>query len=276
MRMQLRNSAGQLLAGKAEDEHIASFLRTVCHGTEVTESPQPAPVTGIPFTAPDLVLHFRSLELTRRCQHPWPPALLWKLVPDQVVDALLPIMNLASSTLEQRWHPVQLHLIPKVSIATEPNSLRPIALLHPGNKLLAIMISNKVEWKIASYLEHVPQWAHLKNRSTADALESVCSHLHQVRMLLHTSAASLPQRFQGSSLHKMVGGVSINPDIRKAFDSLPHSFLEEAMRDANFDEQETGIIMRVHEQASMSACWQVSLTLDPILYTAAGRAFLLD
>ena len=210
------------------------------------------------------------------------PARLWKLVPELVVPALLPAMNLQSSELFQEWHKVQLHLIPKIPVVREPKSLRPIALLHPAN-------TDRVRSKVCTYLSCVPQWAYLPGRSTADALESVCSHLNQVRTMLSANTQGLIQRYRGAATHKLQGGISISLDVKKAFDSLSHTFLEEAMLDAQFDNAEISLILHLHTHA----CLQVGsgdttasvflgtgvrqgCSLSPILWApATGRVYRL-
>ena len=148
-------------------------------------------------------------------------------------------------------HSVQLYLIPKIPMVKEPKHLRPIALLHPGNKLHAAMLATRLQPKVASYLEQVPQWAYLPSRSTGDALKAVCAHMNQVRTLPATHSTSLPNRFQGAPQPKMHGGISICLDVKKAFDSLRHDFLEEAMREAQFDEDEIQTILFLHSQACL-------------------------
>ena len=127
--------------------------------------------------------------------------------------------------MDLSWHEVQLYLIPKIPIVKEPKNLRPIALLHPGNKLLAAMLATRLQSKVAAYLEEVPQWAYLQSRSTGDALLAVCAHMHQVRSLLAAHSSTLPSRFQGVKQPNMLGGISISLDVKKAFDSLRHDFL---------------------------------------------------
>ena len=103
--------------------------------------------------------------------------------------------------------------------------------------------------KITAYLQHVPQWAYLPGRSTGDALEAVCSHLAQARTLARDSSASLLQRFEGHTPPSISGGISVSLDIHKAFDSLPHTFLTQAMTDASFDPCEIDLILHLHHQA---------------------------
>ena len=49
----------------------------------------------------------------------------------------------------------------------------------------------------------------------------------------------------------MHGGISISLDVKKAFDSLKHDFLEEAMREAQFNEDEIQTILFLHSQACL-------------------------
>ena len=251
MRVQLRDKDGRLLAGAEESEHIAAYLRTVYHSTDTTAAPREPPFTGMKFEEADLIQALNKLGAGKALPAGFVPARLWKLAPTQVVRALLPAMNVTASALEASWHRVQLHLIPKVQLVKEPKNLRPIALLHPANKLLATMIADKVQDKVLAYLTHVPQWAYLQGRSTSDALTAVCAHMHQVRELLASQTRSLPQRFQGCERQQVIGGVSISLDVKKAFDSLSHAFLAEAMRDAEFERTEIDLILHLHSQACL-------------------------
>ncbi|CAE7299087.1 unnamed protein product, partial [Symbiodinium sp. CCMP2592] len=251
MRIQLRGPTGQLLVGVAESTCIAQYLRQVYHSQDITCPPPVNPITGIQFALEDVQKALGKLSAGKALPSAFAPARLWKLVPDIVGPALLPCMNLQSSQLLEAWHKVQLHLIPKIAIVKEPKSLRPIALLHPANKLLATMIADKILPKAMAYLASAPQWAYLPGRSTAQALESVCSHLHSVRDMLSKHSCSLLQRFQGHQPPKLLGGLSLSLDIRKAFDSLSHSYLEAAMREAQFEEAEIALILHLHSQACM-------------------------
>ena len=132
--------------------------------------------------------------------------------------------------LHPRWHEVQVCTLPKVHTVKLPKQVRPISILHPCNKVMASLLAARVLPKVAAFLESVPQWAYLPGRSTADALEAVCSHLQAVRLLVQSKSTTLVQRHRGAQPTKLAGGVSISLDIHKAFDSLSHALLAEAMR----------------------------------------------
>ena len=113
------------------------------------------------------------------------------------------------------------------------------------------MLAARLQSKVAAYLIDVPQWAYLQSRSTGDALLAVCAHLNQVRSLLSDHSSSLPCRFQGKQQPKMLGSISISLDIKKAFDSLSHAFLQDAMREAMFDDCEIQTVLFLHCQACL-------------------------
>ncbi|CAE7236089.1 Pol [Symbiodinium sp. CCMP2592] len=252
MRIQLRDNEGRLLAGLEEAEQIADFLRQVYGSQHIRKAPCHPEFQPVQFDDPDLLRALIQLGNTKALPSSFAPARLWKLAPSQVVQALLPTINLASSSnMDASWHEVQLYLIPKVQIVKEPKNLRPIALLHPGNKLWAAMLATRLKDKVAMYLQDVPQWAYLASRSTADALIAVCSHLHQVRELLADANKSHPHRFRGAAQPNMVGGISISLDVKKAFDSLRHDFLADAMREAEFTESEVQTVLFLHSQACL-------------------------
>ena len=158
------------------------------------------------------------------------PARLWKDTAALIAPLLLPAMNLQRQALHPRWHEVQVCTLPKVHTVKLPKQVRPISILHPCNKVMASLLAARVLPKVAAFLESVPQWAYLPGRSTADALEAVCSHLQAVRLLVQSKSTTLVQRHRGAQPTKLAGGVSISLDIHKAFDSLSHALLAEAMR----------------------------------------------
>ena len=289
MRVQLRDALGRLLIGEEEAAFIAKYLRKIFSSEAKSGPPDSAPITGPEFTYDELKGALECLAGNKALPSAFAPAQLWKLVPDVVVPSLLPVMNLQSDHLQSDWHKVQLCLIPKLPVVREPKSLRPISLLHPANKLLATMLADRVRPKVCQYLATVPQWAYLPGRSAADALESVCSHLFQVRSMLQENTHGVTKRFRGTLIHKLLGGISISLDVKKAFDSLSHAFLEEAMREACFDAAEISIILHLHTHACLQASSGDSTasvylgtgvrqgcSLSPILWAlATGRVYRL-
>ena len=248
-RVQLRNSQGCLMSPAEEAAHIAEFFRDVYCSQGIYSPPDPAPINGITFTLPELEQAMRHLHPAKALPSSFVPARLWREASAHIAPLLLPAVNLEQASLPGAWHKVQVCTIPKTPTVRLPKQLRPISLLHPANKILASMIAQRVLPKITAYLQHVPQWAYLPGRSTGDALEAVCSHLAQARTLARNSSASLLQRFEGHIPLLISGGISVSLDIHKAFDSLPHTFLTQAMNDASFDPCEIDLILHLHHQA---------------------------
>ena len=199
----------------------------------------------LPLASSTLVRHFQA-NLRRPGCGKRPPSTLCPC------SSRLPTVNLHEAALPPRWHEVQVCTIPKVAIVKLPKQLRPISLLHPGGKVLATMIARRVLRKVKSYLQHTPQCAYLPGRSTGDALEAVCAHLSQARDLAQSSTTSLLQRYDGHSSKQLGGGISVSLDIHKAFDSLPHAVLLEAMQAASFDQSEIALVMHLHDHAALS------------------------
>ena len=182
------------------------------------------------------------------------PASLWKLAPSQVVQTLLPVINQASATMDPAWHAVQLYLIPNIPIVKEPKNLRPIAPLHPGNKL---------HCNHASYPPSV-QGRKLPGGCPAVGLPAIQIHRGcPIGGVCTHEPGSLPPRrpfeyppepIPRSGAAQNAWGHLHQPgrqEVKKAFDSLRHDFLEEAMREAKFEECEIQTVLFLHSQACL-------------------------
>ena len=171
LRIQLRDKEGRLLAGVEESKQIASFLRTVFHSENTQEAPAVAPFTSVQFEATELLQALSQLGGRKALPSTFALASLWKLAPTQVTEALLPIINHAYDSTSHAWHSVQLY-IPKLPMVKEPKHLRPIALLHPGNKLHAAMLATRLQPKVASPAVGLPSVPIQRRRLES----SLCTH----------------------------------------------------------------------------------------------------
>ena len=250
-RLQLRDANGILLSPQQESEAIADFFRGVYGSRGWTCPPCAQPIQGVSFELSDLIHSLQGMQQSKALPQGFAPARLWKDHAAIIAPTLLPAINLSQGVLHNRWHEVQVCTLPKAAIVKLPKQVRPISLLHPCNKVLASMLAESVLPKVVSFLNRVPQWAYLPGRSTADSIEAVCAHLHQVRELVAANSTSILQRFRGSEPVRLVGGISISLDVHKAYDSLPHPFLRESMQAASFTQDEIDLVMHLHSQADM-------------------------
>ena len=178
-----------------------------CMGARISCLPPCFPPLWCPFDLADLQQGLRNLQHNKALPTRFAPARLWKDTAALIAPLLLPAMNLQIQALHPRWHEVQVCTLPKVHTVKLPKQVRPISLLHPCNKVLASLLAARVLPKVAVFLESVPQWAYLPGRSTADALEAVCSHLQAVRLLVQSKSTTLVQRHRGAQPTKLAGGV---------------------------------------------------------------------
>ncbi|CAE7264806.1 unnamed protein product [Symbiodinium sp. CCMP2592] len=75
------------------------------------EAPKYADFQAVQLEELELLQALKRLGGNKALPSIFAPASLWKLAPQQVVPALLPTMNQASTCMDPSWHDVQLHLI---------------------------------------------------------------------------------------------------------------------------------------------------------------------
>ncbi|CAE7264816.1 GIP [Symbiodinium sp. CCMP2592] len=103
-------------------KRIQRLLRKACVGVakkrnlvdallQEAEAPKYADFQAVQLEELELLQALKRLGGNKALPSIFAPASLWKLAPQQVVPALLPTMNQASTCMDPSWHDVQLHLI---------------------------------------------------------------------------------------------------------------------------------------------------------------------
>ena len=290
VRVQLRDESGALMTPSAELQTIQDYFTSI-YG----RSPTIPPTVGsmCQFTEGDVLMALRKLHPRKALPPNSAPATLWRTCAEDIAPILHSGLDASLRNecpgLPDGWHDVAVCLIPKTPVVKMPKQLRPICLLHPGSKIVATMLADKLRGRIEVFMKCIPQFAYLPQRSAADALARVCSHLHQARQLAAHANPTLHDKSQGHKTQSLRGGVALSLDINKAFDSLPRSYLLKSLRRAQIAEADICLIMHVHDAARM--VYQVGdnqarvnlnqgvrqgCSLSPLLWTLATGSIYLD
>ena len=136
-------------------------------------------------------------------------------------------------------------------MARTPKQLRPICLLPPGSKVLAMMLADRIRDRAEAYIRRSPQFAYITHRSTDDAIGRVCSHLAEARKAASEALPNAHRRKAGDTPRAIAGGLSLSLDVDKAFDSLPRDQLVMAMQEAALTSEEIALAVHIHEAARL-------------------------
>ena len=183
------------------------------------------------------------------------PAPLWRLAAEPaglcLARGLEEDLQPPHYALPSKWHQVHVCLIYKVAMARTPKQLRPICLLPPGSKVLAMMLADRIRDRAETYIRRAPQFAYITHRSTDDAIGRVCSHLAEARKAASGALPNAHRRKAGETPQTIAGGLSLSLDIDKAFDSLPRDQLVLAMQEAALTSEEIALAVHIHEAARL-------------------------
>ena len=255
-RIQIRTPQGQVQRPSAERDTLVSYFR------ELYQSPPDPPTTE---SCPALYTQegcLRALQALPRQKAVLPgaaPGILWSIGASALAPAVTDTLNAAYGALPEppqtELTDISLCLLPKpAKISQQPADVRPISLLHPVNKIQAGMLAQMVKPYLTSYLQDIPQYAYVSERSAPEALCRVFSHLYQVRQNAPTKEGMVQRRQQGVVRTECKGGITFSLDVAKAFDTIPRWVIRRACEDANIPSDVIQHIDAVHEQLNVGLC----------------------
>ena len=253
-RIQLRDGEGQLMSPKGELQAITAHFRSI-YGRRTSDLQAPAPQAALSFDPLEVQQALARLPPSKALPPDYAPAPLWRLAAEPASSCLA--QGLAESlqpphyALPSKWHKVHVCLIPKVAMARTPKQLRPICLLPPGSKVLAMMLADRIRDRAEAYIRRSPQFAYITHRSTDDAIGRVCSHLAEARKAASEALPNAHCRKAGDTPRAIAGGLSLSLDVDKAFDSLPRDQLVMAMQEAALTSEEIALAVHIHEAARL-------------------------
>ena len=178
------------------------------------------------------------------------PAVLWKTCSTDIIPVLsrdfLQRFQPGVIELPINWNRAFVTLLPKPQKPPNcPANLRPICLLPAVSKLLARICAQHIRPLLETATRQQPQHAYLEGRQSLDALDKVFSHCYRVRQAVSNTR---PAPFAASAGRRppLKGGVQLSLDLSKAFDRLPRSRLEEALRRLQVPDNLTQLILYIH------------------------------
>ena len=240
-RTQLRNTDGSL-AGPTEQLNIIQgyFKQVYAADTAPTCPPHdPCPVS---FEVEEIENAIQSLP-NKALPTAFAAAPLWRLCAHTAAQEIfLELQALLSAS--------QVVLIPKPGKPlSDPASLRPISLLPPHAKILAKLVSDRLKPLVQQAAQHLPQFAYLPKRQTADALDRAMAHICTIRSKRKASGTTIWTRREGHLTQRCQGGLTISLDLEKAFDSISWEIMRECLIELGVSQDLMILIMHLHAHA---------------------------
>ncbi|CAE7357022.1 RTase, partial [Symbiodinium sp. KB8] len=232
-RVQLKGEDGGMLTAEAEIDALHTYWDGIfndgaqAHDTLLTE--------GVFVAAPEVLEVVARLPMRKAAMPGRAPCAAWKLAAEDVAPHL-------HAYVQQAWAPGPVHVPlylteawlhfmskPGRTLRT-PGDLRPLALQTGGGKALSRLLKNQLTPFAERAALHVPQFAYLRNRDTHSAIARALTHIDKVRSITHGGQRlSIHARKAGVQQQRCAGGATLSLDLSRAFDSVGHDVLWEAL-----------------------------------------------
>jgi hypothetical protein len=135
----------------------------------------------------------------------------------------VPLFNYANCCYENgeltpSFKTAKIRLIPKKGDHKKIANWRPISLLNCFYKLISRVLTNRLK-KVIDKVTSIGQYGYSKKKQCQEVLFGLLNKIHQINS------------------NGIEGGALVSLDIKKAFDSISHNFMEHALKFFNFGEQ---------------------------------------
>ena len=232
-RVQLKGPGGEILTAEAEIDKLHEYWNAVFH--DGSQAPTSIMHEGITVTSQEVHAAIARLPMRKASLPGRAHGVAWRLAAVEVAPHL-------HQYVQQAWIPGPVHIPlylteawlhfmskPGRTLRT-PGDLRPLALQSAGGKALSKILKSKLVPYAERVALHVPQFAYLRNRDTHSAIARALAHFDQVRSITHGGQRlSLHARKAGALPRRCAGGATLSLDLSRAFDSVGHLVLWEAL-----------------------------------------------
>ena len=246
---------GRLMTEQEELQSLQEYFRDLYASPE--DAPPPWSLQqALHITVEEVVDAFRHLSAKKALPPGQVPAALWKagavsLAP-HVCDTLNAVLQPGPLVFPASWHQAFITLIPKAGKPpSKPQNLRPISLLPAVPKLLARIAAERLKPYLEQALHNTPQFAYLKGRQVADAIDRVMAHCSCVRAEAQTHDRSVFRLRSGSRSVALYGGLQLSLDLSKAYDRMPRPLLLQSLLRIHTPSDLIALIMYIHDNATL-------------------------
>ena len=247
-RPQIRHADGTLMDAEQESQATAAYLQEVYQDSSKSSFPTDLQADGIPFTCEELQGSMSAIPARKAGPRHLACNVFYKHSAACVAPVLYGFLQRwwagGIPYVPQPFKDAWLTMLPKPGrVCKSPSDLRPIGLSHPLGKSILRVLRSKILPYARTFMDNVPQWGFMPNREVSDALSRAFQHCASVRKQCKTQTPSLNRRWEGVQSRALVGGLAIALDISKAFDTIPHAEIFNAMADAQVPDNLRALVM---------------------------------
>ncbi|CAE7331048.1 unnamed protein product [Symbiodinium microadriaticum] len=208
------------------------------------------------ITVMEVVDAFSHLSAKKALPPGQVPAALWKVgaefLAPHVCDTLNAVLKPGPLIFPASWHRAFITLIPKAGKPpSKPPNLRPISLLPAIPKLLARIAAERLKPYLEQAMHLTPQFAYLRGRQVADAIDRVLAHCNCVRAESQAHDRSVFRLRSGIRGAALFGGLQLSLDLSKAYDRMPRALLLKSLQHVNAPPDIIALIMYIHDNATL-------------------------
>ena len=251
-RPQIRNKAGKMVSPTCELKLIKDFWQQIYTSNFSIELNEPGTLA---LDADSFAQALAKLPSYKSLPGQYAPSIVWKLASRPIADLLQRTIFEAwqrdSIKVPQEWRDAWLALILKPSKSGKhPSDYRPIGLTDPIGKTILGMIRQQHEPAIYMATLHLPQFAYIRHRGTAQAIARAFEHVHHANVLLMEQKLTLSSRKAGAKPEQLTGAITVSIDLSKAFDSLEPAIMQRALNHSALPQSVKELILQWHQGLS--------------------------
>ena len=239
-RPQIRNEEGKMVSPTCELKLIKDdFWQQIYTSNFPIELNEPGTLA---LDADSFAQALAKLPSYKSLPGQYAPSIVWKLASRPIADLLQRTIFEAwqrdSIKVPQEWRDAWLALILKPSKSGKhPSDYRPIGLTDPiGKTVLGTL--------------HLPQFAYIRHRGTAQAIARAFEHVHHAHALLMEQKLTLSGRKAGAKPEQLTGAITVSIDLSKAFDSLEPVIMQRALDHSALPQSVKELILQWHHGLS--------------------------
>ena len=246
---------GRLMTEQEELHSLQEYFRDLYASSE-TAPPVWSLQQALHITVMEVVDAFSHLSAKKALPPGQVPAALWKVgaefLAPHVCDTLNAVLKPGPLIFPASWHRAFITLIPKAGKPpSKPPNLRPISLLPAIPKLLARIAAERLKPYLEQAMHLTPQFAYLRGRQVADAIDRVLAHCNCVRAESQAHDRSVFRLRSGIRGAALFGGLQLSLDLSKAYDRMPRALLLKSLQHVNAPPDIIALIMYIHDNATL-------------------------